>query len=89
MKINNNFGPSGINPYKRQMNKLDAAATSQNKKADKVEISSTAKEMQQLSQISVDRKQKVEELKIQVENGTYKLDSKETAKSILNFYHKK
>lgn len=89
MKINNNFGPSGINPYKRQMNKLDAAATSQNKKADKVEISSTAKEMQQLSQVSLDRKQKVEDLKIQVENGTYKLDSKETAKSILNFYHKK
>ncbi|WP_226085910.1 MULTISPECIES: flagellar biosynthesis anti-sigma factor FlgM [Mesobacillus] len=89
MKINNNFGPSGINPYKRQMNKLDAAASSQNKKADKVEISSTAKEMQQLSQISVDRKQKVEELKIQVENGTYKLDSKETAKSIINFYRNK
>ncbi|MBT2678855.1 flagellar biosynthesis anti-sigma factor FlgM [Bacillus sp. ISL-35] len=89
MKINNNFGPSGINPYKRQMNKLDAAAAAQNKKADKVEISSTAKEMQQLSQVSVERKQKVEELKIQVENGTYKLDSKETAKSIINFYRNK
>ncbi|MCM3124135.1 MULTISPECIES: flagellar biosynthesis anti-sigma factor FlgM [unclassified Mesobacillus] len=89
MKINNNFGPSGINPYKRQMNKLDAAATAQNKKADKVEISTTAKEMQQLSQVSVERKQKVEELKIQVENGTYKVDSKETAKSIINFYRNK
>jgi negative regulator of flagellin synthesis FlgM len=89
MKINNNFGPSGINPYKRQMNKLDATASAQNKKADKVEISSTAKEMQQLSQVSVERKQKVEELKIQMENGTYILDSKETAKSIINFYRNK
>ncbi|WP_144478058.1 flagellar biosynthesis anti-sigma factor FlgM [Cytobacillus oceanisediminis] len=89
MKINNNFGPTGINPYKRQMNKLDAAAAVQNKKADKVEISSTAKEMQQLSQVSVERNQKVDELKIQVENGTYKLDSKETAKSIINFYRNK
>ncbi|WP_079506665.1 flagellar biosynthesis anti-sigma factor FlgM [Mesobacillus jeotgali] len=89
MKINNNFGTSGINPYKRQMNKLDTAANTQNKKADKVEISSTAKEMQQLSQVSVERKQKVDELKIQVENGTYKPDSRETAKSILNFFHKK
>lgn len=88
MKINN-IGPQGINPYKRQMNKLDAAANSQHKKADKVEISSTAKEMQQLSQVSVERKQKVDELKIQVENGTYKLNSKETAKSILNFYQRK
>lgn len=89
MKISNNIGPSGINPYKRQMNKLDAAANTHNKKADKVEISSTAKEMQQLSQVSVQRQEKVEELKLQVENGTYKLDAKETAKSILNFYHKK
>jgi negative regulator of flagellin synthesis FlgM len=88
MKINN-IGPSGINPYKRQMNKLDEAASTQAKKADKVEISSTAKEMQQLSQVSVQRQQKVEELKIQVENGTYKLDPKETAKSIINFYQKK
>lgn len=71
------------------MNKLDATAAAQNKKADKVEISSTAKEMQQLSQVSVERKQKVDELKIQVENGTYKLDSKETAKSIINFYRNK
>ncbi|ESU34141.1 hypothetical protein G3A_02415 [Bacillus sp. 17376] len=89
MKINNNIGPSGINPYKRQMNKLDATVTSQNKKADKVEISSTAKEMQQLSQVSVQRQQKVEELKLQVENGTYKLNPQETAKSIINFYHNK
>jgi negative regulator of flagellin synthesis FlgM len=88
MKINN-IGPSGINPYKRQMNKLDETANTQAKKADKVEISSTAKEMQQLSQVSVQRQQKVEELKIQVENGTYKLDPKETAKSIINFYQKK
>lgn len=88
MKINN-IGPSGINPYKRQMNKLDEAASTKAKKADKVEISSTAKEMQQLSQVSVQRQQKVEELKIQVENGTYKLDPKETAKSIINFYQKK
>lgn len=89
MKINNNMGPSGINPYKRQMNKLEATANPHGKKADKVEISSTAKEMQQISQVSMERKQKVEDLKIQVENGTYKLDPKETAKSILSFYQKK
>lgn len=88
MKINN-IGPSGINPYKRQMNKLEEASNTLGKKADKVEISSTAKEMQQLSQVSVQRQHKVEELKIQVENGTYKVDTNETAKSILNFYDKK
>ncbi|WP_210367194.1 flagellar biosynthesis anti-sigma factor FlgM [Bacillus sp. REN3] len=89
MKINHNMGPSGINPYKRQMNKLEAASHTPGKKADKVEISSTAKEMQQLSQVSVQRQQKVEDLKVQVQNGTYKLDSKEIAKSIVDFYQKK
>ncbi len=87
MKINN-FGPSGINPYKKQMNKLDGAAAPTDKKTDKVEISSAAKEMQQLSQISAERKAKVEELKLQVQNGTYKMDAKETAKSLLDFYKK-
>jgi negative regulator of flagellin synthesis FlgM len=31
----------------------------------------------------------VEELKLQVENGTYKLNAKETAESFINFYHNK
>lgn len=85
MKINH-LGPSGINPYKRQINKQDTAAVSAGTKADKVEISSTAKELQQ---VSVQRQQKVEALKIQVENGTYKLDASETAKGIINFYKNK
>jgi len=89
MKINHNIGPSGINPYKRQMSTPDATANAANKKADKVEISSTAKEMQQLSHLSVQRQQKVEELKLQVENGMYKINPKETAKGILAFYQKK
>ncbi|PLR90816.1 flagellar biosynthesis anti-sigma factor FlgM [Bacillus sp. T33-2] len=85
MKINN-IGSSGINPYKRQMNKLDNVGKASGKQADKVEISATAKEMQQSSQVSTERHQKVEELKVQVENGTYKLNPKEVAKSIINFY---
>ena len=85
MKINH-IGPSGINPYKRQVNKQEAAAVSAGTKADKVEISSTAKEMQH---VSVQRQHKVEALKIQVQNGTYKLDSAETAKGIIDFYKNK
>jgi negative regulator of flagellin synthesis FlgM len=87
MKINP-LGSQGINPYKRQMNKLDQANKTSSKAADKVEISSAAKEMQQESQISNERDAKVNELKIQVENGTYKVDPKAVAKSIVNFYKK-
>lgn len=84
MKIQN-FGTSGINPYKRQMNKIDATNKSLNKTADKIEISTTAKEMQQ---IPAQRQARVDELKLQVENGTYKANPYELANSIYNFYFK-
>jgi negative regulator of flagellin synthesis FlgM len=87
MKINN-FGPSGINPYKRQQNKLDSANAQSKKAADKVEISSAAKEMQQTSKIDQQRQARVEELRIQVENGNYKVNPKEVAKSLLDYYTK-
>lgn len=88
MKINQ-LGPSGMNPYKRQMNKLDQAANVRGKTEDKVEISATAKEMQQVSRVESQRQERVEELKIQVQNGQYKVQPKEVAKSIYNFYFKK
>ncbi|WP_174728879.1 flagellar biosynthesis anti-sigma factor FlgM [Mesobacillus harenae] len=88
MKINN-IGPSGINPYKRQMNNPETAGTSKAKGSDKVEISSTAKELQQGSQVQAQREKKVEDIKLQVEAGTYSVNPKEVANSIYNFYFKK
>lgn len=85
MKINN-YGQSGLNPYKRQLNKLENANKATNQASDKIEISSAAKEMQHSSRLSADRQAKVEELKIQVENGNYKVNPKEVAKSIAKFY---
>lgn len=87
MKINN-FGSSGVNPYNRQFNKLENTVKSNNKAADKIEISSTAKEMQHISQYAANRQAKVEELKIEVENGNYKINPKEIAKSMIHFYKK-
>lgn len=89
MKINNNAGPAGINPYLRAKNKMDNLEKNHGQQTDKVEISSAAKEMQQMSQIAVQRQQRVEELKNQVQTGTYKHDSKETAKSLHDFFFKK
>ena len=87
MKINN-FGSSGVNPYNRQFNRLDNAEKSKKNSADKIEISSTAKEMQHISQYAASRQEKVEALKIQVENGNYNVNPKEVAKNILDFYKK-
>lgn len=87
MKINP-FGNQGINPYKRQMNKMDQVGKVVQKQADRVEISSTAKEMQQLAQLPDERQAKVEELKSQVQSGNYKVDPQQVAKSLVDFYTK-
>ncbi|MEK3992170.1 flagellar biosynthesis anti-sigma factor FlgM [Robertmurraya sp. FSL R5-0851] len=85
MKINN-IGTTGINPYKKAINKLDKVNNTTTTKADKVEISSAAKEMQQISQVDSTRQKKVEELKQSVQNGTYKPNSTATASSIINYF---
>ncbi|WP_456273246.1 flagellar biosynthesis anti-sigma factor FlgM [Bacillus sp. AK031] len=85
MKINN-IGASGVNPYKKQLNKLDQLSKPGQPKADKVEISTSAKEMQESLRIPKERQAKVDELKISVENGNYRVNSQEVAKSILKFY---
>ncbi|MEH6940754.1 flagellar biosynthesis anti-sigma factor FlgM [Bacillus sp. JJ722] len=87
MKINN-VGPTGMNPYKTNLNKLEAKQSLFNKK-DKIEISTTAKDLQQSSQIVAQRQEKVQQLKLSVENGTYKLDPRGTARSLVDFYSKK
>lgn len=85
MKINN-INNSGINPYKRQQNKVDQAAKTGLQKADKLEISSAAKEMQGTSKLVKERQAKVEELKINVQNGNYKPEPQNIAKGLINFY---
>ncbi|MFC0477864.1 flagellar biosynthesis anti-sigma factor FlgM [Robertmurraya beringensis] len=85
MKINN-IGTTGINPYKKAINKLDKVNNTTTAKADKVEISSAAKEMQQISQVDASRQKKVEELKQSVQNGTYKTNATATASSIINYF---
>ncbi|WP_282154548.1 flagellar biosynthesis anti-sigma factor FlgM [Cytobacillus gottheilii] len=87
MKINN-IGTSGINPYKRQMNKIDQTSKSAASASDKIEISSAAKEMQQASSTTQARQAKIDDLKVQIENGNYKPNPKDIAKSIVSYYTK-
>ncbi len=87
MKINH-IGPSGINPYKRnQMNQQPKSVSSF--KEDKVEISTEAKGLQEMNQIQTAREEKVNKLKIAVENGTYKVDPNVVANKMIDFYYKK
>lgn len=84
MKINN-YGTHGINPYKKQMNKFEQANKS-GKQTDKVEISSKAKDMQQVSNIEKERRAKIEHIKNQIEDGKYNIDPEKIAKSVLKYY---
>lgn len=86
MKINR-IGSMGVNPYNLQANKLENVKSPYKANRDKLEISSAAKEMQ-LGSIADERQKKVEQLKLQVENGTYALNPKATAKGIIDFYSK-
>nr|WP_110112538.1 flagellar biosynthesis anti-sigma factor FlgM [Bacillus sp. CGMCC 1.16541] len=86
MKINR-YGSFSVNPYKKQMDQQQKANVIDHKK-DKVEISSQGKEMQHVNAFSTERQQKVEELKKQIQQGTYKVEPQDVAKSMIDFYTK-
>lgn len=87
MKINQ-VNQYGVNPYQKAVNKADTSMKP-SQLADKVEISSQAKEMQNISSVTVERQAKIDEIKMQIENGTYQMNVNETAKSVFNFYSQK
>jgi negative regulator of flagellin synthesis FlgM len=81
----NHLGSMGVNPYRRQFDK-EMQAKKPVVKQDQVEISAAAKELQQISQWTVEHQEKVRKLKEQVQNGTYQIDAPAIAKSIYKFY---
>jgi negative regulator of flagellin synthesis FlgM len=83
MKINN-YNQVNLNPYRKQLEKNEA--TQSIKRQDKVEISQEAKIMQE--SMGIDRQEKIQELKNQINSGQYEIDTTEVAKSILNFLKK-
>ena len=87
MKINH-LNQYGVNPYQKTMGKPDTTMKP-SQLADKVEISSEAKELQQLSSVAVERQAKLDEIKKQVEDGTYQVDRHKTAEGLFDFYTEK
>ncbi len=71
------------------MNKADQLGKTGKAASDKIEISSTAKEMQEVSKLGKERQAKVEALKDQVQSGNYSIDAKAIAKGLKNFYSQK
>ncbi|ANB59450.1 flagellar biosynthesis anti-sigma factor FlgM [Anoxybacteroides amylolyticum] len=87
MRIHN-FYSTKIDPYKLYPNKASVNDKS-NPKKDQVEISEEAKELQQNSSWMLERQNKVQALKEQVQSGSYKVDAYAVAKSVYDFYFNK
>ncbi|SFE92714.1 flagellar biosynthesis anti-sigma factor FlgM [Alteribacillus iranensis] len=87
MKINP-LGSAG-NLYQKRMDHYRTNDNPTSKQTDKVEISKEAQQMQQKSDFSTQRKDKVEELKKQIEAGEYKMDTKETARKFYEYWNGK
>ena len=93
MKISDQNASVNIDAYINQVKKNQEAdpsveATGQeNRKQDSVELSQTAKELQAarkiIEQVPEIRTDKVAQLKAQIENGTYDIDSDKIAEKLL------
>lgn len=73
---------NSVNPYNKQQLKMNATV-SKSTYADKIEISTTAKEM---STISADRAQKIQKLKEEIQSGEYQVNARKVAEDMLKYY---
>ena len=87
MKINKVNIPA-INPYKA--NELKAAKAEQKAQlqTDKLEISSEAKKLSEIQSYSVERNERIQQIKAQIDAGTYKVDPEKLAVDLIDYYKK-
>lgn len=84
MKINS-FGVNSVNPYNNQQRNVKST-TGKSSFADKIEISTAAKEMQVSSNFGAERAEKVQKLKAEIQSGEYKVDARKVAEDMLKYY---
>lgn len=85
MKISN-IGLNQVNPYKRNQQQTEKVQNASKASTDQLEISSVAKSMQTKSPVEVEQTERVQAIKAQIDAGTYKVDAKQLASNILNYY---
>ncbi|WP_233129739.1 flagellar biosynthesis anti-sigma factor FlgM [Salimicrobium humidisoli] len=83
MRINGT-NQTNWNPYQKQAQQQKQVQAQPNQ--DRLEISDAAKSMQEAGKLPEARKERLEELKLQVENGTYKADPSVIARKMTNFF---
>lgn len=85
MKINETGRVGAVNSYQKQ-NGQHINATNKKKQTDQVQISSEAKELQSMNQAaSSERAAKVNNLKQQVQTGSYSVEAGKIAEKLLPY----
>ncbi|EKN64728.1 negative regulator of flagellin synthesis [Neobacillus bataviensis LMG 21833] len=83
MKINDINRLQGLQSYKNTIHKASHLEANKKVQVDKVEFSQAAQE-----KISVEKEKRIQALKQQIENGTYKVDSEKIAEKLLSTWRK-
>lgn len=84
MKINN-YGINPLNAYNNAKRQKPVENGSKSF-ADRIEISSKAKEMNAVSQYEAERAAKVKKLKEDIQSGEYKVNARQVAEDMLKYY---
>ena len=85
MKINNVNLPI-VNPYKANESNVQKAKQNSNLQTDKIEISSKAKQLSETSSFTIERNDRIAEIKKQIDAGTYQVNAKEIAESLVSYF---
>ncbi|KAA0966796.1 flagellar biosynthesis anti-sigma factor FlgM [Sporosarcina sp. ANT_H38] len=85
MKIQK-FNVPPVNPYKANQLKTEQAEQKAKMKTDKLEISSEAKQLSEKSSFTVERNERVQELKAQVQAGTYEVNPEKLAANLVKYF---
>jgi negative regulator of flagellin synthesis FlgM len=85
MKIQK-FNLPAINPYKTNQLKAEQTEQKAKVKTDKLEISAEAKQLSEMSSFTVERNERVQELKAQVQAGTYEVNPEQLAANLVKYF---
>ncbi|MCP3028099.1 flagellar biosynthesis anti-sigma factor FlgM [Halobacillus sp. A5] len=77
---------TNLNPYQKQMNQQNDLKNNTKQQQDKVEISDHGKALHDAGKTSEERRKYIEEIKAQLDDGNYKVNSKQTAENLVDFF---
>lgn len=77
-----------VNPYRANDLKTEKVTQKPQHQSDKLEISSEAKTLSEVSTFTTERNEHVQAIKAQVDAGTYKVNPEQLAQKLLSYYNK-